>query len=1504
MKHRVALLAAVALCASATLHAQVEEVRLPDGKVVKIDRSVFPTLQHDAERPAPPAAYVAHRKARAEGREAAIQLPPYVYNGLDKYFPPIFNQDGGSCGSAQNIGYIFTHEIDCARDLDASLPENQYPTHFTWLLSSQNSEKEFMAMGNGIPNVVTYGGRTYSRLFGSQSPDDPDYGWMQGYDKWYSAMCNRAQRLFSMSPTHTPEGRRELKEWLYNHGGDTSLPSGGLVGIGVAGYGTWAAIPSSAANQQAGVVGMKYVKSWGDTFNHGVTICGYDDRIEFDLDGDGKVGEKDEDEVGAWIIANSWGDGWENKGFIYCPYKYSFAVGTDSWEWTPDTYTIRRGYRPLRTIKLLMEYSHRSELWLSAGVSQDLDATEPDYTVDFEHFKFAGNGGGVSPTPATPMLGRWTDGMHYEPMEFGYDLTDLTATVDRTKAVKYFFIIKTRSGAVGTGTLHTASIVNYEIENDGLEIPFPDQEVTIQNGGRQTVVTVIVPGEQLYPATNLTLSGDQLTWTVPQPSSLTLTGYHVYDGELLLAEVPATQTSCALGDACGPLTVCAVYQAGKYGQESAPTNAVAVELPQTDHNGVVTLDGSGFTIPEVLSKAQEQVTMEFWMRCEKNANYIQQIGPGWGKFLFHVDASGTLSVGWENNGSDRLNIPSVFTSTTKWNHIAIVIDGSVLTVYVNGLRKGQIKSRTFHGLAGFGDLLFGHRSSNNWWQGSLDEVRIWRTARTALQIKSNMRIPIAQPSAQPDLLAYLPMDTIVINGRTYLRDWAAGHHATLHASGPWKVQQDGQPFVGTKTAPAVEIVDDGTPHVCGLPFQLAADASLNATSWQWQMTAATGTVTCQGPRPTFLLSDAGTHTVTCTVTFPGYDPVTATRDITLAEGTPPVAAFDIVASELPATERFSFINRSQGDGCTYQWTMPGAELETAQGTNATALYVSTGTFPVTLTATNSCGTSSVTHQVHVFDSAPRALFDISDGVIILGDTVQLVDHSRYNPDAWQWTLNNHSRAFLVDGPSPAIVPTAPGIYDVSLRVTNALGRHELTRNRLLTVCNADARTCLNFTGTERLTLASPFADEMKTLTLEWWMRPQQYAGSVALSAQAAGLTADVDDHGKVTIQLGDKSATSADGFVVLNEWHHYAITYTIGSVKFYRDTQLVSTSPTRLANRMPPLGTITVGKAVDGLRGQLDEVRLWGIVMTEDDLKAVCNAPLAAIADHESERQLLLYYDFNQNGGAVQDRTSHGHHAQRVNSGPDGDAWNSSNGVFALDVQAETAGDITDRYLTNYQNPFQTIPGTVNSNDPSRFLRFAMKTTRSKWQDANAVAQGALITGAHIDTKHGSDLTIETSNNHFATELRDYRLWHPVTLPAGRYAFSVTFGDGSDAQTSRLVVCEGRKMVSDADCEQQALAWCTLTDKRLEFELDDDMEVSLGLIVNMQDYSTICIHAFRLEGVAYTRLAPVETDDTALTPPLQPAAIHPEGYYNLQGERVAAPLRGIYIHDGRKVLVP
>lgn len=1496
MKRVLLLMACIVSAFYAT--AQIEDYTLPNGKVIKIDRSVFPDWKYEAVSKPQPAEYTERRKARA--KQGKVQLPLYVNNGESKYFPPIFNQDGGSCGSAQSIAYMFTHEMACYRDLDASLPENQYPSHFTWLLTYQSRGVVDMARDIGIPNVPTYGGRTYSKLFGAQTHDDPDYGWMQGYDKWYSAMWNRNSHDITFAPTNTPEGRQELKEWLYNHSGDETMHGGGIAGIGVAAYGTWGSIPNTTANKAAGVNGMKYVKSWGDVFNHAVTICGYDDRIEFDLDGDGKIGEVEEDEVGAWIIANSWGDGWENKGFIYCPYKYSYAVGKDELVWTPGAHIVRQNYRPLRTIKLLMDYSHRSELFLCAGVSENLNATTPDITISLAHFLNGGYTNGSNPAPEVPMLGRWVDGMHHEPMEFGYDLTDLTASVDRTKPLKYFFIVKTPSNAIGSGHIYKASIMNYEVSNEGVEIPFDTANVEIVKTKRETIISVIVPGEQLYPATNLHLNGNVLAWTAPQVSGLKLLGYNVYDGENLVAELTAEQTQFTFDNSAeGPFVVKAVYETGTYKQESAPTNQVVLQVPQHDTNKLVMIEQGGFVIPNAITEVLNEATIEFCMRSTKNVNYSHQVGPGWGTFLFHSNANNTISVGW-NTGSDRLDVPNVLTNKTKWYHIAIVIKGNKLTLYVDGVQKGVRTSNNYSGLTNFGNLEFGKTGENLWWNGGLDEIRVWKKARTRDEIKQNMYTPIASPTLHPDLLVYLPMDTMQVNGETVLREWVSGKHASFHSMGTREFKEEDGIFSNTSKAPLLSIVEESANLKAGIPCRLIANSSVGVAKLIWTV-ANSDMPELYGSAPTFVFPKAGAYAVSCMALYASGDTLTATKEVTVADGEAPVAVFNILNDTLPAGDRFSFVNRSKGDGCTYVWSTPGAEVEESYGTNATALYPKTGTYSVTLTVSNSYGTSSVTHEVTVCEAAPEARFNVSHTAIMLGDTIQLIDESRYSPLSWHWELNNGSRALLVDKQSPYIVPVAPGTYNVSLKVDNELGGDTLVRNRYLVVSNDDPGTCLNFTGVERLELPCPYDEKQAALTLEWWMRSQQYQGSVSISSSQGALSTSVDSKGKLTIKLGTaQKAISAENFIINNEWHHYAIVYNKGAVKFYRDAVLFSTSTSKLATRFPLLETITMGGESNGFKGQIDEVRLWGAVFDEEKLAAYSNQHISNVEAAQTDDNLLLYYDFNQSGGNVIDRTSSACHAQRIGFGPDGDAWNSALGVFTLDTHALMHGDISSIFLTNYKNPFVTSSGTVNPNNSSRFLRLAMRTTNSKWQDANAIVSGSITTGAHIDTSHESDITFETQWSNFATPLLDYRLWQAVTLPAGKYQFSVTFGDGSDAQNSRLVVCKGKNMVSDAACEKDAIAWCKLVSGSLSFVLEEETEVSLGIIVNLTGQASFNISAFKLEGITFETLTPV-TAPTGIND-IAPEQMNLPYIYNVKGQLMDELRKGINIINGKKIL--
>ena len=317
------------------------------------------------------------------------------------------------------------------------------------------------------------------------------------------------------------------------------------------------------------------------------------------------------------------------------------------------------------------------------------------------------------------------------------------------------------------------------------------------------------------------------------------------------------------------------------------------------------------------------------------------------------------------------------------------------------------------------------------------------------------------------------------------------------------------------------------------------------------------------------------------------------------------------------------------------------------------------------------------------------------------------------------------------------------------------------------------------------------------------------------------------------------------------------------------------------------------------LFGQIDEVRVWGSALTDEKITAYANQPIKNVQAAQSEDMLMLYYDFNQSGGNVIDRTSSGCNAQRIGFGPDGDAWNSALGVFTLDTEALMHGDISAKYLTNYKNPFITASRTVNPNNSDRFRSLAMRTSRSKWQDKNAIVKNNITTGAHIDTEHKSDITFETQWSNFATPLLDYRLWQAITLPAGKYEFSVTFGDGSDAQESRLVVCEGEAMIADAECEEKAIAWSKLTSGTLSFELAEETTVSLGIIVNLTGQSSFNIHAFKLEGITYETLTPINTTGIGNIDADQPAM---RGIFNISGQPLQELQKGINIVNGKKIL--
>ena len=1455
--------------------------------------------------------------------QSASERPDHVNNAESIYFPPVINQVGGSCGSASRIYYMFTYEINRLRGVSGKLPENQYPTHFTWLYTNSGSGKEDMAIGNGIPNNPTYGGQLYSKLFGIQDCSDTDFGWMQGYDKWYSAMFNRLDHNANFPQSVQSEaGREAVKQWLWNHGGDPNYPGGGICGIGVASACTQATIPSTKANKAAGVNGMKYVVKWGETFDHALTIVGYDDRIEFDLDGNGIAGEKDKDEVGAWIIVNSWGSSWANKGFIYCPYKNAVTTATSGSYYSPDCYFIRRNYRPLRTMRIKMDYSKRSEIRLSAGISENLNATAPSKTTLFEGFKYAGDGNGDGVDAETPMLGRWTDGMHYEPMEFGYDLTDLSSSFNTRKPLKYFFIIESKGTADGEGHVYDCSVIDYEIDSLGIETPcqIDKSGIKVENKGKKTIISFVVAGESFNAPRNLVKNGDALQWEAPESSSYKLTSYNVYRNDTLVEQLDPMVLTYTPRAGHDTYQICAAYSYNGSSILSSRVDAPVGEFygkAVTSGNRVRVFQNSGLIIKDLFKKKYPQATIEYWLRPNNTINYNQQVGPGWGKLLIHTNNNGGLAAGWNTNA--RVDAAERSLKAGKWNHIAVVFNGGVCTMYINGEYKGEVSSGN-NGVGGFGDLNIGWNSTSGI-NGRMDEFRVWSTARTQREIQSMMYAEVADPTNTPGLLCELKMHEISVPTD------ATGHFTVEKQGGTQSYMADNNVLKDTRTLAAGFTLPEAI--TTGVAVTPTNTSSANAISSTWTID---GKQTLKLDAPTLIFTEAGEHTIALEVADLNGNTQKAEKTFTVSAQTKPNASFT-TNGDVAVGKRISFTNATTpSEGCSYEWSMPGSTQETASTINAATSYEKPGTYTVTLKATNAAGTSTYSTQVIVSSQVPTPAFDVTPNVILKGEKAQLKDESTNQPAAWEWTVGDADHHLTFNGQNTEVTLPDPGVYNVTLTASNALGDNSLTKQRAIVVCNADAETGLNFRGTgETVTFNTPIdLNVNKAFTVDWWMYAQNaHDDSQHIGGSADNFLITTNADGALVVTMKNISYATANNFVTPSEWHHYAVNFDKGDIHVFKDGKLTNTFLTPWVDTYPTMpAKMTLGGSDAPMNAIVDEFRVWNKALDAQTLKEYANAPIADITKAMSDDKLALYYDFNQSSGNVNDRSSNENTGVRVGFGPDGDAWTTSLGVFSL-TNAKRL-DVTADYLNNYAAPFlHTDKGITNEAGMENLVGLLTDDAKSSWILENPTLKGDTIsTTLAVDTKNGDMMTLWTKTGNFSSRVYDHKLYQTITLPAGHYVFGFEYADGDVDDESHIVVAKGAGLPKKANLRTQALAYTLTNNGEVAFDLDEPTEVSLGLVLNSRGEMIQYFKRFYLERKITNQAGdvtgielPATSGDNALEVTAQPGGVSLTAtsgtavrivtasgvsLYNgyVKGTRVIALPKGIYLVNGQKVLVP
>jgi hypothetical protein len=410
------------------------------------------------------------------------ELPAVVDNSLQIYMRPAYQQAGLCCGQASCIGYNFTYEMSRERDLNASLTENQYPTHFAWnfmnggdgyygvsYLHSIQILKDY-----GMPNVIDYGG---TLSYGGPSR------WMSGYTQYYNGMHNRISNAYQLQ-VGTPEGLLVFKHWLHSH--LEGSPVGGIASFYAQHMSATSTLP--AGTPESG----KYVLTYfGGSPNHAMTIVGYNDSIRWDYNSDGQYtnsldinGDDTVDmkdwEIGGFKMVQSYGGvpNWGNQGYAYMMYKtVADNLGSGGiWNHCVHVLDVKESYDPKLTAKITLKHTRRIMIKVLAGISNNVSQPKPQVVLGYPIYDYHGGNkymqGGTTEEDKT--------------ITFGLDLSKLLSYITLEQNVKVFLQVVENDPDNG----QTGEIIHFSIfdhTGSGTEIICPQINVPLVNDDTTTL---------------------------------------------------------------------------------------------------------------------------------------------------------------------------------------------------------------------------------------------------------------------------------------------------------------------------------------------------------------------------------------------------------------------------------------------------------------------------------------------------------------------------------------------------------------------------------------------------------------------------------------------------------------------------------------------------------------------------------------------------------------------------------------------------------------------------------------------------------------------------------------------------------------------------------------------------------------------------------------------------------------------------------------------------------
>ncbi len=191
-------------------------------------------------------------------------------------------------------------------------------------------------------------------------------------------------------------------------------------------------------------------------------------------------------------------------------------------------------------------------------------------------------------------------------------------------------------------------------------------------------------------------------------------------------------------------------------------------------------------------------------------------------YMLRVGDDGTLGFTL-GNGSSWFHAvsPSGTLTLNRWQHIAGVLDGTNMTVYVDGV---EVATQTFSGNIASNSVTLSigitEIYSSRTFQGKIDEVRIWSDARTLSEIQANMHKSLT--GSESNLVAYYSMSDA--SGTTLTDNSTNTNNGTLINSPVWKTS-------GALAGPGMALDFDGTNDQVQAAINMTPGSVLTIEGW-------------------------------------------------------------------------------------------------------------------------------------------------------------------------------------------------------------------------------------------------------------------------------------------------------------------------------------------------------------------------------------------------------------------------------------------------------------------------------------------------------------------------------------------------------------------------------------------------------------------------------------------------------------------------------------------------